>query len=1172
MRLAANLQPAWNLSRHLSPRALVRVGAGVALALVYVVPQEAQSTPPSSQPCAVSGLVQSGSLPLPGVAIVALGADGTEVASTSTEQNGSYVLRLAAPGTYQIKASLAAFATSSREATLTTAECAGRVDIALTLASRVPAATAAASTTPRPAQAPPRSGATATGSGPAAGTAAGRGRGSGRGGFQQLDVVTNATGEQAAAMTADEATATLRTELQLPPGFSADAPTETVATAGIQGQANDALLFGGRGGRGEFGEGGPDGLGRGGEGGFGGGGDQGGFGGGVGGGRGGGPGGGGFGGPGGPGGFGGMRGGGRIQGNANYNLGGSMFDAAPYTLNGRAREEPDYVQQRYGTAFGGPLTIPHIFNGGTRTSFFLNYSGNHSRTPVDSYSTVPTLAARAGDFSSSSAVVIDPLTGLPFPGNSIPQTRIDPAAQTLLSFIPKPNIIGDTQNFHYVTANSSDSNDVNLRVTHVFGAQPQRGGGRGRGGFPPGGGRGGPGGGGFGPGGPGGRQGRGPQPTRSVLNASVSYRESSSASSSTFPTIGGSAGTTGWNVPVSWMLTKGRINNVLTFTYNRNSSTSTNLYAYNTNVVGAAGIEGVSSDPFDWGIPGLSFTTIADLRDRTPSRRVDQRFQISNSTMRSWGRHAVRWGGEFRYLRLDSLSNSNPRGSFVFTGLYTSALANGRAVPGTGLDLADFLLGYAQQASVQYGPGDLNMRGRDWNLFLQDDWRMRGNVTINYGLRYEYVSPYYEANNHLVNLDVNSDFTAAVPVEAGGTGQFTGPVPTSLVEADRNNVAPRVGVAWRARPGTTVRAGYGINYNLGAYGTIAQRLAAQPPFAVTSTSLGTAVVPLLLVDPFAQVDSATTTNSYGIDRNYDLGVAQIWNADLQKDLPHNLTVSLGYTGTKGSNLDIQRAPNRNPDGGLRIDGVQPFLWQSSEGQSTLHSISVRARKRLSRGISFGGGYVWSHAYDNASSFGGGGGTVAQNDQDLGAEWGRSSFERRHAVNADYTIELPWGPGRHWLNNTSMLAQLFGGWSWSGAFVEQSGGPFTPRVTGNYVDVASGVNGTLRADYNGSDISVSDPTTLRYFNTDAFSIPAPGTFGNAARNLIIGPGSHNLNMNLSKNVNFGRTRGVNVRVQATNVLNTVQFSSIDTSVNSPTFGQVTAVRPMRSVQLILRFRF
>jgi hypothetical protein len=464
------------------------------------------------------------------------------------------------------------------------------------------------------------------------------------------------------------------------------------------------------------------------------------------------------------------------------------------------------------------------------------------------------------------------------------------------------------------------------------------------------------------------------------------------------------------------------------------------------------------------------------------------------------------------------------------------------------------------------------MRGRAWSLFLQDDWRVRGNLTLNYGLRYEYVSPYYEANDHLVNLDVNSDFTAAVPVQAGGTGQFTGPVPTSLVEADRNNLAPRVGLAWRARPGTTVRTGYGVNYNLGAYGSIAQQLAAQPPFAVTSTSLGTAITPLLLVDPFAFVESSTTTNSYGIDRTYDLGVAQIWNADIQRDLPRNLTVNLGYTGTRGTSLDIQRAPNRDPDGGLRIDGVQPFLWQSSEGRSTLHSISLRARKRLSQGISFGGAYAWSRAYDNASSFGGGGGTVAQNDQDLGAEWGRSSFERRHAFNADYSVELPWGPGRRWLNHNRLWSQIFGGWSWSGAFVTQSGAPFTPRVTGNFRDVASGVNGTLRADYDGSAISVDDPTTLRFFNTSAFSIPAPGLFGTAARNLIIGPGSHNMNMSLSKNVNLARNRGVSVRVQASNVFNTVQFSSIDAVVNSPTFGQVTAVRPMRSVQLILRFRF
>jgi hypothetical protein len=1158
------------MSVHRTSNLFAKVGTCVALSFAWTGAEHAQ-TPLPAKACTVSGVIQSGAVPLPGVAIAAVNADGAEVASSSTDQNGTFVLRVPGAGAYTIRAALAAFAPATGQATLNEPGCAARLDLSLTLASRA-ASSPAPSASPAPANQPPANASAAptarAGRGNAPAAAAGRGA---RGGFQQLDVVANATAD--AAGTADERLDSLRAELQLPPGFSADAPTETVATAGTQGQSNELLLFGGRGGRGEFPGEGPDGFGRGGGAGEGeGGGGQGGSAGG-GGGRGGGPG--GFGGgPGGPMGIGGLRGGGgRLQGNGNYNLGGSMFDAAPYPLNGRAREESDYLQQRYGWSLGGPLNIPHVYNGGTRTSFFLNYSGNHSRTPVDSYSTVPTLAARAGDFSSSASTVIDPLTGQPFTGNRIPSSRITASAQSLLDYIPEPNLPGETQNFHYVTANSSKSNDINLRVTHIFGTQPQRGagGGRGRGGFGPGAGPGGARGGPGGFQGPG-RGGRGPLPTRSVLNASLGFRQSSNAASSTFPTIGGASETKGWNLPVSWLLTKGRFINTLNFTYNRNSTASTNLYAYNTDVVGAAGIAGVSSDPFDWGIPSLSFTTVADLRDRSPSRRIDQRFAISNVTVHPWRQHSIRWGGEFRYIQLDSLSNSNPRGSFVFTGLYTSALANGRPIGGTGLDLADFLLGYAQQASVQYGPGELQMRSREWNLFVQDDWRLRGNLTLNYGLRYEYASPYYEANNHLVNLDVNADFTAAVPVVAGSSGQFTGATPTSLVQADRNNFAPRVGLAWRAAPGTTVRTGYGVNYNLGAYGSIAQRLAAQPPFAVTSTSLGTAVVPLLLVDPFARVDSSTTTNSYGIDRNYDLGVAQIWNADIQRDLPRNLTVSFGYTGTRGSSLDMQRAPNRDPDGGLRIEGVQPFLWESSEGRSTLHSYSVRARKRLSRGVSVGGGYTMSRAYDNASTFGSGNGTVAQNDQDLAAEWGRSSFERRHAFNADYTIELPWGPGRPWLNNTGVLAQIFGGWSWSGNLALQSGAPFTARVVGSYADVGSGVNGTLRADYDGGDISIADPTTMRFFNTDAFSIPGSGLFGNAPRNLIIGPGSHNVNMSLSKNINFNRARGVTVRVQANNVFNDIQFASIDTVVNSPTFGQVTSLRPMRSVQFIMRFRF
>ena len=450
-----------------SDRAYWRILPCAALLLAWVVPDYAQS--PQAAPCAVLGVVQSGSVPLPGVAITASAADGRELASSSTEQNGSYTLRLTAAGTYIIRATLAAFALESREVTLGAADCTARQDFSLVLASRAQRATAANQPPTGATALPSRPNAPGQATPPATAANGGRGgrdtasaAGRGRGGFQQLDVVSNAGADSATAGT-DVGEATLRSELQLPPGFSVDAPTETfTASANQQAQSNEMLLFGGRGERmGEFGEGGPEGLGRGGPGG-----EQAGFGGaggagGLGGGRGGGPGG-GFGGPGGPPGLGGMRGGGRLQGNANYNLGGSFFDSAPYPLNGRVSEQPDYTQQRYGSSIGGPLTIPHVFNGGTRTSFFLNYGGNNSRTPVDDYSTVPTLAARAGDLSASNAVIIDPTTGQPFAGNRIPASQIDPAAQSLLAYIPQPNLPGDTQNFHYSTATSSSSNDVNF--------------------------------------------------------------------------------------------------------------------------------------------------------------------------------------------------------------------------------------------------------------------------------------------------------------------------------------------------------------------------------------------------------------------------------------------------------------------------------------------------------------------------------------------------------------------------------------------------------------------------------------------------------------------------------------------------------------------------------------
>jgi outer membrane receptor protein involved in Fe transport len=833
-----------------------------------------------------------------------------------------------------------------------------------------------------------------------------------------------------------------------------------------------------------------------------------------------------------------------------YSLGGSGLDASPYPLNG-PQQKADYLQQRFGATLGGPLKIPGVYDGSTRTSFFFSYMGNHSTSPHDVYSTVPTAAERSGDFSGLGRTIVDPATESPFPGGVIPTSRIDPSAQALLPFIPLPNLPGTTQNFHYVTAAANSSDQFTLRFTHGFG------GGQG------------------GESGPGRRETAGPRlrgggmGRRPTLTVGITYRTTSSDDTTAFPTLGGTTHGTAWDVPVTFSFTKGRVFNQLRFDFNRSRSDGLNLYAYSRDVAGEAGIDGVATDPFDWGVPNLSFTTYASLRDPIPTSRLDQRISFLDTQTATWGRHTVRWGGAYNGLRRESQTDPNARGSFVFTGLYTTGVASGQAIPDTGLDLADFLLGYPQQASVQYGPGRERFHGSSWSLFAQDDWRLGSNLTLNLGLRYEYVSPFTEADNHLVNLDVTPDFTAAVPVLAGQSGAFTGAFPDSLVFGDHNNLAPRVGLAWKPDSHTTIRAGYGTTYNLAAYGPIAQSLAGQPPFAVSDTRIGSRDVPLLLANSFVPVPVPTTTNSFGIDKNYQLGKVQIWNLDVQREVGRIWILGIGYAGTRGADLDLERAPNRGPEG-LRIPDVQPFLWQSSDASSVMHSLVVRIRRRMTHGVAFGVSYIFSKSLDDASSIGGGTMVVAQNDEDLAAEWGRSSFDRRHRVAADYVVELPFGPGRHWLER-GLGAALLGGWMWNGTASVQSGAPFTARVQGDFADVARGVNGTLRADVTGNPVAVADPTPERWFNTGAFVAPPLGAFGDVGRNTVNGPATVLLNMGLTRNVPLGSTRTLSIRVQASNVFNTPQFTVIDTVVNSPTFGRVIATGPMRTVQIQMRFR-
>jgi hypothetical protein len=198
--------------------------------------------------------------------------------------------------------------------------------------------------------------------------------------------------------------------------------------------------------------------------------------------------------------------------------------------------------------------------------------------------------------------------------------------------------------------------------------------------------------------------------------------------------------------------------------------------------------------------------------------------------------------------------------------------------------------------------------------------------------------------------------------------------------------------------------------------------------------------------------------------------------------------------------------------------------------------------------------------------------VAQNALDISAERGLSSFNQTQKFTADYLLELPFGHDKRWLTGNTPLRAIFGDWQWSGDWTIASGFPFTPRLLGDSADVNRGTNGTLRPDVvPGQSVSNSNPSIAKWFNTAAFALPA-GPYGDARRNSIIGPGSKVFDMAFTKVIPINESRVLEFRVQATNIFNIPNYSSIDTTFNSPTFGRVTAVGGMRQITMTARFRF
>jgi hypothetical protein len=593
------------------------------------------------------------------------------------------------------------------------------------------------------------------------------------------------------------------------------------------------------------------------------------------------------------------------------------------------------------------------------------------------------------------------------------------------------------------------------------------------------------------------------------------------------------------------------------------------------------GILGTSTNPLNFGPPNLNFTNFGALSDSTPILTRNQSQTFSDSIILVRGQHSLTFGLQFARNDLNTRTDPNGRGTYNFSGLLTSGFStSGAAVPGTGFDFADFLLGLPQSSSIRYGDSNIYFRQNVWSGFAQDDWKIRPSLTLLYGLRYEYFSPFYEKYGHIANLDIAPGYSAVAVVTPGTTGPYSGAVPFGLINPDYNNFSPRVGLAWKVpyfKRSTIVRAGYGIYYNGQAYNTLAFKLAQQPPFATSNNINNSLTDPFTIANGFVSTVPGQITNTFAVDRNYRTPYAQTWNLTIQRELGRGFFVEAGYLGTKGTRLDVLTLPNQGPPGSLSLEqrnqlgNAVGFTYDSSVGDSIFHALTLRATQRFRRGLSVSAYYKFSKSIDDSSTFGGAGNTVAQNWLDLAAERGLSSFDRRHSFDVNWVLTSQVGTAGSRFAPDGWTTRLLKDWQLSGSLVAQSGIPLTARVLGNAATALAqtGGVGSSRAEATGEDLSSSSG----FFNPAAFTIAPPGQFGNAGRNTIAGPGLFAVNLAFGRSFQLNESRRrLEFRFEANNVFNTVSFTNINTVVNATNYTLPISAASMRSVDAVVRFRF
>jgi hypothetical protein len=745
-------------------------------------------------------------------------------------------------------------------------------------------------------------------------------------------------------------------------------------------------------------------------------------------------------------------------------------------------------------------------------------------------------------------------------------TPVDPIAEDLLALYPLPNV-KDNANYNYQTGVLSGSNQdaMQLHLDKAIGHRDEF-----YGGF------------------------------------SFQSRRSDNASLFHFHDTTDGLGLYG---TVSWQhrLNRGFFS-TLGYTFSRYRTLVNPYFAGRNNFGGDDGIQGTDTSPTDWGPPTLSFSSgISTLYDAQSEFNRNRTEQFSPSIASYRAHHNIAAGFDFRRQEFNYLSQENPRGSFVFTG----------AVSGVS-DFADFIQGTPDTASIAYENPDKYLRESVYDAYATDDWRIRPELTLNVGVRWEYGAPITELKNRLVNLDVANGFTAVAPVLASDpVGSLTGQhYPTSLLRPDRGAVEPRIGVSWRPIAGSSVvvRAGYGIYADTSVYQTTAlqlatqSRLITQPLLSTTFSAQYSADCPLTLSTGLVRkACTATTPNTFGVDPNFRVGYAQTWQVSVQRDLPAALQMTATYLGVEGANGVQEFLPNTYALGAANPCPSCPsgFVYRASNGGSNRQAGSLQLRRRLRSGFTASALYTYSKSIDDDSVLGGqgsastgattqdtSGGSIAQNWRDLHAERGLSTFDQRHLLTS--TIQYTSGMG---INGGTLLTgwrgRILKEWAVAGQFSAGSGLPETPVLLA--ATNGSGVTGSLRPDRAIG--SAGRAPAGHFLNANSYASPSSGDFGDAGRDSITGPGTFTLNASLSRTFRIQKRFNLDIRVEANNLLNHVVYSSYNSTLSppacvinpaipcpgtpatpppladtSPLFGLPASANSMRSLQTTARLRF